>query len=240
MLEAKGVHKTYNHATEKLHVLKGIDLKIDEGDFLTIVGPSGAGKSTLLHILGGLDRPTEGTVTFGSQDIYNLNDRERAGIRNIKIGFVFQSYHLLPEFTALENVILPGLIKNDMARADGLKEKGLSILESVGLRPRATHKPNQLSGGEQQRVAIARALMNEPKVILCDEPTGNLDSKSGEDIIHLLLRLNQTQKQTLVIVTHDEYIARLSRMTIHMRDGKFVHPSSPETLGFNVGGKAKK
>ncbi|HOW35149.1 MAG TPA: ABC transporter ATP-binding protein [Candidatus Omnitrophota bacterium] len=222
MLEAKDVHKIYNHATANLHVLKGIDLKINAGDFLTIIGPSGAGKSTLLHILGGLDRPTEGAVNFDGQDIYNLNDRERAGIRNKKVGFVFQFYHLLPEFTALENVVLPGLVKSDMAQADRLREKGMVLLESVGLKERASHKPGQLSGGEQQRVAIARALVNEPKVIFCDEPTGNLDSKSGEDIIHLLLQLNQTRKQTLVIVTHDEYVAKLSRMTISMRDGKFV------------------
>lgn len=222
MLEAKDVHKIYNHATANLHVLKGIDLKINEGDFLTIIGPSGAGKSTLLHILGGLDRPTEGMVTFDGQEIYNLNDRERAGIRNKKVGFVFQFYHLLPEFTALENVVLPGLVKSDMAQADRLREKGMVLLDSVGLKERASHKPGQLSGGEQQRVAIARALVNEPKVIFCDEPTGNLDSKSGEDIIHLLMQLNQTRKQTLVIVTHDEYIAKLSRMTISMRDGKFI------------------
>lgn len=222
MLEASNLHKTYDHLANSLHVLKGVSLKIETGDFLAIVGPSGAGKSTLLHILGGLDKPDDGLVILNGQEIYKLNDRDRAAVRNQKVGFVFQFYHLLPEFSALENVTLPALIKGDMAKSKTLEEKGLNLLERVGLKARATHKPNQLSGGEQQRVAIARALMNDPKIVFCDEPTGNLDSQSGEDIIKLLMEFNRVQKQTLVIVTHDKEIAKVAHKTVQMRDGKFV------------------
>ena len=203
-----------------MHVLRGIELKVSEGEFLTIIGPSGAGKSTLLHILGGLDKPSEGKVVFENQEIYSLGDKERANIRNSKIGFVFQFYHLLPEFTALENIILPSLIKADMAGRNRLEEKGLSLLAQVGLRQRVSHKPYQLSGGEQQRIAIARSLINEPKIIFCDEPTGNLDSKNGSEIVELLLKLNREKNQALVIVTHDEYIAKKSKRIIHIKDGQ--------------------
>ena len=222
MLKAVNVHKTYNHQASALHVLKGINLKVEEGDFLAIVGPSGAGKSTLLHILGGLDKPTDGQVIFEGEEIYSASDHQRAHIRNQKIGFVFQFYHLLPEFTALENVILPALIKADMADRKALEAKGVSLLEKVGLKERANHKPNQLSGGEQQRVAIARALVNDPKIIFCDEPTGNLDSQSGKGVISLLVELNCQHQQTLVIVTHDEEIARLSKKVIPIRDGRLL------------------
>ena len=203
-----------------MHVLRGIELKVNEGEFLTIIGPSGAGKSTLLHILGGLDKPSEGKVVFENQEIYSLSDKERANIRNSKIGFVFQFYHLLPEFTALENIILPSLIKADMAGRNRLEEKGLSLLAQVGLRQRVSHKPYQLSGGEQQRIAIARSLINEPKIIFCDEPTGNLDSKNGSEIVEFLLKLNREKNQALVIVTHDEYIAKKSKRIIHIKDGQ--------------------
>lgn len=223
MLEAVNIHKTYNHAVRTLHVLKGVSLKVTPGEVLSIVGPSGAGKSTLLHVLGGLDKPTEGQVIFENQEIYALNDKERANIRNGKIGFVFQFYHLLPEFSALENVILPALIKEDMAQKNDLEQKGLSLLAKVGLKERAAHKPYQLSGGEQQRVAIARALVNDPKVIFCDEPTGNLDSQSGSEVIDLLMHLNRENQQTLVIVTHDEHIARRSKKVLHMRDGQLFN-----------------
>jgi lipoprotein-releasing system ATP-binding protein len=223
ILEAVNVHKSYNHSGRVLHVLKGIDLKIEKGEIITIVGPSGAGKSTLLHILGALDNPSGGKVTIEGEDIYSLNDITRARIRNKKIGFVFQFYHLLPEFTALENVILPALIKEDQRKNKPCESKGLAFLEQVGLKERVQHKPNQLSGGEQQRVAIARALINEPKIIFCDEPTGNLDSESGDEIINLLMELNKKNNQTLVVVTHDESIARLSTRTIHMRDGRLIN-----------------
>ena len=220
MLQALNIHKTYSHADKALHVLRGIELKVNEGEFLTIIGPSGAGKSTLLHILGGLDKPSEGKVVFENQEIYSLGDKERANIRNSKIGFVFQFYHLLPEFTALENIILPSLIKADMAGRNRLEEKGLSLLAQVGLRQRVSHKPYQLSGGEQQRIAIARSLINEPKIIFCDEPTGNLDSKNGSEIVEFLLKLNREKNQALVIVTHDEYIAKKSKRIIHIKDGQ--------------------
>ena len=220
MLEAVNVHKTYNHGTNKLHILKGIHLSVRQGDVLSIVGPSGAGKSTLLHILGALDRPSEGKVVFDGEDLYQLNDRARAGVRNKKIGFVFQFYHLLPELTALENVLLPALVKGDLKDSASLETKGLDLLDRVGLSKRAAHRPNQLSGGEQQRAAIARALINSPRIVFCDEPTGNLDSETGREIIELLMNLNVNSKQTLIMVTHDEAIARFSHRTIHMRDGR--------------------
>lgn len=222
MLEARNLHKFYDSPSDRLHVLNGINLTIREGDVLAIVGPSGAGKSTLLNILGGLDQPNEGQVIFDNQDIYRLNDKKRARIRNEGIGFIFQFYHLLPEFTALENIILPAVIKEDHGNVKALRHKGIDLLKRVGLQKRSEHKPNKLSGGEQQRVAIARALVNTPKVIFCDEPTGNLDSESGKRIIDLLMELNTKNKQTLVIVTHDEEIAKRSHKIVHMRDGKLV------------------
>lgn len=220
MLEVKSVQKHYDHPAGKVHVLKGIDLKIGEGEVVAIVGPSGAGKSTLLHIMGGLDHPASGEIIFESENIYKLSERKRAEIRNRKIGFIFQFYHLLPEFTALENVILPALVDKNAPGIDAVKAKGILMLDKVGLSQRAEHKPQELSGGEQQRVAIARALINEPKVIFCDEPTGNLDSESGKGVIDLLMDLNKKNKQTLVIVTHDEQIAKRSGRVIKMRDGK--------------------
>ncbi len=222
MLTAINVHKSYSQTGSTLEVLRGIDLEVKEGETIAIIGPSGAGKSTLLHILGGLDAPDKGRVRIGSEDIYRLRDSARAKVRNKKIGFVFQFYHLLPEFTALENVVLPVLIKEDKKNIKRFESQGMEILEKVGLAARATHKPHQLSGGEQQRVAIARALINKPAIIFCDEPTGNLDSQSGEEIINLLMGLNKVNKQTFVIVTHDENIAKLCHREIHMRDGKLV------------------
>ncbi len=222
LLEASNLHKRYNHSTAVLHVLKGVSLKIDRGDVLAIVGPSGAGKSTLLHILGGLDRPSEGNVFLEGQNIYLKNDRERSNMRNDKVGFVFQFYHLLPEFTALENVILPALVQKNLDVPESLKAKGTELLTRVGLAARVSHKPYQLSGGEQQRVAIARALMNDPAIVFCDEPTGNLDSENGAVVIQMLLELSEKNQQTLVIVTHDEAIARRAKRTLQMRDGKFI------------------
>ena len=222
MLEAINVHKIYQHDAQQLHILKGIDFGIAAGEVLSIVGPSGAGKSTLLHILGALDRPSEGKVVLDGEDLYQLNDRQRSSLRNKKIGFVFQFYHLLPELTALENVILPALVKGNLKNSASLETKGLDLLDRVGLEKRASHRPNQLSGGEQQRAAIARSLINDPKIIFCDEPTGNLDSETGREIIELLMNLNAKNKQTLVIVTHDDGIARLSHKTIFMRDGRLI------------------
>lgn len=220
LLEAVNVHKSYHQSNRSLHVLKGIGLTIDAGEMISIIGPSGAGKSTLLHILGALDQPDEGTVTLNGEDIYRLRDARRARIRNESIGFVFQFYHLLPEFTALENVVLPSMVKEDQGHIKPFEAKGLELLERIGLKDRASHQPHQLSGGEQQRVAIARALINEPQLIFCDEPTGNLDSESGQGIIELLIDLNKKNKQTLIIVTHDEEVAKISHRSVHMRDGE--------------------
>lgn len=222
MLEAINIQKAYNQHEAKLHILKGISLNIATGDVLSIVGPSGAGKSTLLHILGALDRPNEGSVKLEGQEIYKLSDRERSQLRNKKIGFVFQFYHLLPELSALENVCLPAMIRDNLRTPASLEMRALEVLDLVGLSKRATHRPNQLSGGEQQRVAIARALINNPKVLLCDEPTGNLDSETGQGIIQLLMKLNADNKQTLVVVTHDEEMAKLSHKSIFIRDGRLV------------------
>ena len=222
ILEASNINKSYFHSDNALHVLKGIDLKIEEGEIVSVVGPSGAGKSTLLHVLGGLDRPDQGVVHLDGENIYGLKDAARAKIRNSKVGFVFQFYHLLPEFTALENVLLPAMIQMRQGAKKHFEGPGSDLLNKVGLKERVHHKPYQLSGGEQQRVAIARALINKPRIIFCDEPTGNLDSESGEGIIRLLMDLNKTNNQTLVIVTHDDHFARYSHRTIHIRDGALI------------------
>ncbi len=219
MLKAVNIHKEFRHSAKTLPVLGGINLSIASGELVTIVGPSGAGKTTLLHILGGLDKPTQGHVYLDDQDIYSLNDTDRSLIRNGKIGFIFQFYHLLPDFTALENILLPALIRRPNDKIATLEKRGFLLLEQLGLKARAQHKPQELSGGEQQRVAIARALINEPRIIFCDEPTGNLDSETGAEIIKMLKRLNDKNKQTLVIVTHDDQLSRLSHRTIRMKDG---------------------
>ncbi len=222
LIKALDIQKIY---PGPLQVLKGVSLTIAAGEVVAIVGPSGAGKSTLLHILGGLDVPHKGQVTFNGEDLYGANDTKRAQIRNAQMGFVFQSYHLLPELTALENVILPGLIKENSRKTSAIEFAGLKLLEQFGLSNRASHRPNQLSGGEQQRVAIARALMNGPKVVFCDEPTGNLDSVSGNGVMDTLLGLNKTHGVTVVIVTHDDKIAARTQRIIAMKDGLLENKS---------------
>jgi lipoprotein-releasing system ATP-binding protein len=219
ILKSIGIRKSFGQGAGILEVLKGIELEVQTGEIVAIAGPSGAGKSTLLHILGGLDQPNAGKVYLDDKDVYKLKDKHRAKLRNEKVGFIFQFYHLLPEFTALENVVLPAMVKHHSSQTSRFRGRGLDLLDKVGLAKRVTHKPNQLSGGEQQRVAVARALMNEPQIILCDEPTGNLDSESGQGIIELLVELNKTNQQTLVIVTHDEQVAKRAHRVIHMRDG---------------------
>jgi lipoprotein-releasing system ATP-binding protein len=220
MLRAQNLHKVYKSGKIGLEVLKGINLEVREAETLCIIGPSGAGKSTLLHLLGGLDTPSRGEIFFEGQDLYRISEAQRAKIRNERIGFVFQFYHLLPEFNALENVMLPALI--DSATFFKAKEKAKGLLQRVGLQDRMHHKPSQLSGGEQQRVAIARTLINDPDIIFCDEPTGNLDSQRGEQIVELLRDLNRYQGKTLVIVSHEEKIAQMANRIIHIRDGKLV------------------
>jgi lipoprotein-releasing system ATP-binding protein len=219
VLEARQVQKIYTRAGIELPVLKGVDLKVRIGEMLAIVGPSGAGKSTLLHILGGLDRPTHGKVWFEGVDVYAGSDKKRARSRNLSVGFVFQFYHLLPEFNALENVILPAMIQANDSRPRRFQERGRFLLDQVGLTERLSHKPAELSGGEQQRVAIARALMNEPKIIFCDEPTGNLNSETGHEVIELIQGLNRKSHHTFVMVTHDPDIAAICGRIVSMRDG---------------------
>ena len=220
MLEAGNIHKTYNNGGKAIQVLRGVDLSIDKGKFIAVVGPSGAGKSTLLHILGGLDMPTQGKVIFEGEDIYKLDDSALCKIRNRKIGFVFQFYHLLSEFTVLENVLMPTLInaagKRERAQ---LRERALGLLERVGLGERITHLPSQLSGGELQRVAIVRALINRPSLLLCDEPTGNLDSKAGSEIISLIKKINIENQMMVILVTHNLELAKNADKTYHLKDG---------------------
>ncbi|KPK38060.1 MAG: hypothetical protein AMJ78_10590 [Omnitrophica WOR_2 bacterium SM23_29] len=222
MIEAKDLHKIYKNGASQLHVLKGIDLKVEKGEVLAVFGPSGAGKSTLLHLLGGLDAPTKGEVYINGIDIYSMNGYERAKLRNRKIGFVFQFYHLLPEFDALENVVLPLLIKVENRKFRDIRERGIEILTAVGLNERLHHRPNQLSGGEQQRVAIARALVNDPEILLCDEPTGNLDSETGKQVLDLLWNLNRKQNLTLIIVTHENEIAKVAEKVLYIKDGRVM------------------
>jgi lipoprotein-releasing system ATP-binding protein len=224
MIEAKNVYKTYSNVNKELTVLRGIDLKIDKARFMAFVGPSGAGKSTLLHILGGLDAPTEGAVFIAGQDIYSLSDQELSRIRNKKIGFVFQFYHLLSEFTVLENVLIPALIENPDSKGKKiLKEKAMGLLAQVGLSERVSHFPSQLSGGEKQRAAIVRALINEPEVLFCDEPTGNLDSRTGDEIISLIKDISRKNAMTVVLVTHNAEIARSADGIYRLRDGLLVN-----------------
>lgn len=217
MLQAKNIHKVYNAAKE-LRVLKGIDLNIEEGRFIAVVGPSGAGKSTLLHILGGLDRPTEGSVIFEKEDIYSLSDRVLSNIRNGKIGFVFQFYHLLSEFSVLENVLMPALIAGGVHQ-EGDRERAQELLIQVGLSERVTHFPSELSGGERQRVAIVRGLINKPRLLLCDEPTGNLDSKTGKEIIALIKKINLENRMAVVLVTHNIELTKQADKVYHLKDG---------------------
>lgn len=222
---AQDLHKIYrNGAKKEVRAVNGITLEIKKGEALAVVGPSGAGKSTLLHLFGGLDSPTSGKVMLDGADIYRLSDKERARIRNKGIGFVFQFYHLLPEFTALENVALPAMMRRKTGpRGDGAKNKAAEILRLVGLSDRMDHKPGELSGGESQRVAIARALVNEPDILLCDEPTGNLDSRTSESILDLIFEIKRKRNMSLVVVTHDERISKRIERTIHIRDGKIEH-----------------
>lgn len=220
MLEAKGITKVYFNGARALSVLKDINLTVKRGEVLSIVGPSGAGKSTLLHILGGLDEPTHGEVLLEKTSLSGLDDVRKAAIRNTRFGFVFQFYHLLREFSALENVMMPGLLRKGAEGIKELKDKASDLLEFFGLSQRSQHRPSQLSGGEQQRVAIARALVNEPEILFCDEPTGNLDYESGKQIQEHLMRLNREKKMTVVIVTHSPELAKGSHRILKIFDGK--------------------
>jgi predicted ABC-type transport system involved in lysophospholipase L1 biosynthesis ATPase subunit len=227
-LLARDLHKTYYLGKTVLQVLKGVDFSAQRGEVVSVVGASGAGKSTLLHLLGGLDEPTKGSVTMDGTDVFGLSSASRARLRSRKIGFVFQAYHLLNEMNALENVTLAGRLSGQ--GAGEATQKARECLEAVGLGARLAHRPAELSGGEQQRVAVARALMNNPELLLADEPTGNLDSKTGDAIIELLLNLQKQRGMTLVIVTHDHHIGRRAQRTVEIADGKIIKETRNESV----------
>ncbi len=220
MIEIKGVTKSFG----SLQVLKGIDLRIEKGEIVSIVGPSGAGKTTLLQILGTLDKPDSGSVVVDGIETSTLSTNKLSEFRNMHLGFVFQFHQLLPEFTAIENIMIPAYIAG--MKPKEARSRAEELLAFMGLSDRATHKPNELSGGEKQRVAVARALMNNPAVILADEPSGSLDSKNKEELHKLFFELRDKFGQTFVIVTHDETLATLTDRTIHLKDGRIVGEGS--------------
>ncbi|MFH1230317.1 MAG: ABC transporter ATP-binding protein [Planctomycetota bacterium] len=227
ILKIDNVSRSFKTGNSFLEILKNISLEIKESEVLSIIGPSGAGKSTLLHIMGLLDKPTAGDVFFRGKNIYSLPTAEQAKLRNSSFAFVFQFYHLIPELNILENVLLPHMISNSIIgwqmRAKALKEKAKSLIAKLGLEHRLSHKPAQLSGGEQQRVAIARALVTDPEIILCDEPTGNLDSNSTSEIHDLISKLNRQEGKTFIIVTHNENVARWAHRIINLVDGQIAN-----------------
>ena len=226
---ANEIRKEYKIGKTSVRVLNGVNLDVKKGEILIILGASGAGKSSLLHILGILDTPTTGHVSFKGENLSIIGQKKLAEKRNRIFGFVFQFYHLLPDFNALENVLMPRLIGRRFFKTTSKKEhteKAIQLLDRVGLKDRINHRPNELSGGEKQRVAIVRALMNEPEILLCDEPTGNLDTKSGSEIQKLIWELNEKTKQTVVIVTHDERFTKLASRVVRMADGKIIDYSS--------------
>ena len=218
LVSARAVSKTYDMGRRTLTVLRSLDFSVARGEFIALQGASGAGKSTLLHLLGGLDSPGAGDIWFAGQNLASLSPRDLAHLRNRRIGFVFQAYHLLPELDALENVCLPARIAR--VPAEAAEARGCELLTRVGLKERMEHRPSELSGGERQRVAIARALINQPDLVLADEPTGNLDSQSGGEIIELLSSLHKESQVTLVIATHDTSVAARAPQIVHLVDGQ--------------------
>jgi len=220
MITVTDLHKSFPMGDRTLEVLKGIDLTIARGELIAVVGASGAGKSTLLHILGLLDRPTKGSVLFDGQDLFRLSEPAQAEFRNRRIGFVFQFHHLLPEFTALENACMPALIQR--RQRDEIEAEAVAILKEVGLGDRLPHKPGELSGGEQQRVAVARALLQKPDLVLADEPTGNLDTHTGDALFNLMRELNKARGTTFVIVTHNDKLSAQADRILHMQDGQIM------------------
>jgi lipoprotein-releasing system ATP-binding protein len=225
MLKVEGLHKSYHMGATEVKVLKGVDFEVDKGEFVAIIGASGSGKSTLLHILGALDKPDKGIVKFETRDLSRFSGGDLNKFRNDAVGFVFQFYHLLDELSVLENVFLPAMAGKSIAGwfacRKKAKDRAAELLAQMGLAKRTGHKPYQLSGGERQRVAIGRALMNEPRLLLADEPTGNLDSATGNGILEVLERLNEAG-QTIVMVTHDDRIAHRAGRTVMLADGKIM------------------
>ncbi len=221
VLEAKNIYKHFTDGKSKVEVIKGLSLQVKAGEFISIVGASGSGKSTLLHVLGGLDRPTEGQVFLNGQRFDNLGEAERGYQRNQYLGFVYQFHHLLPEFSALENVAMPLMLRRDSAYKE-VKQQAEYLLDRVGLSHRITHKPGELSGGERQRVALARALVTKPALMLADEPTGNLDRKTALSTFELLSDLKKELNMAMLIVTHDEQLAQAADQILHMQDGLWV------------------
>jgi putative ABC transport system ATP-binding protein len=224
MIRAEGLSKAYMSGGQPLRVLDQVDLHVEPESFVAVVGPSGSGKTTLLGLLAGLDEPTEGTVTVAGQNLQALTEDGRARFRADNVGFVFQTFHLLPTLTALENVMVPLELRDGASRENGrsIRERATALLERVGLGDRAGHYPAQLSGGEQQRVALARAFANEPRILFADEPTGNLDRKTGQHVVDLIVELNEEQRTTLMLVTHDLDLAGRARRTISLEDGRIV------------------
>lgn len=218
ILEAKNINKIYHSGPETINVLTDLDFNLKEKEIVVIMGPSGVGKSTLLNIVGTLDKPTSGEVIIDGISVFKYSEQKLSKFRNQHIGFIFQFHYLLPEFTALENVLIPRMIKGNNWKQD--EDKAIGLLSDVGLSQRLHHRPNQLSGGEQQRVAVARALMNQPKMVLADEPTGDLDPRNSQMLFDLILDLNQKYNQSFVIVTHNEMFAEKANRVIHLWEGK--------------------
>lgn len=217
-IEASGLSKVYSDGDRNLEIFSNVSFSVRSGEGVAILGPSGSGKTTLLNILSGLDRPSAGEVRLNGVSLNRLNDTEKADLRNRSIGFIFQFYHLLSEFTALENVMLPALIKKHEKFSSAARLKAESLLETLGLKDRMKHFPSELSGGEQQRVAIARSLINDPKILFCDEPTGNLDIGMGYEIIEILRNFFEKERRTVLVVTHDERIARMASRVWNIAD----------------------
>jgi ABC-type lipoprotein export system ATPase subunit len=219
LIELKDLHKTYHLGEVDLPVLKGISLKIARGELVALMGASGSGKSTLMNLLGCLDHPTSGEYWLEGREVSHLTANERARVRKNTVGFVFQSFNLLPRTSALENVTMPLTYADERLSERQMRERGMALLQKVGLEDRADHQPSQLSGGQQQRVAIARSLINNPRVLLADEPTGNLDSRTSEELLNMLGELNRSEGLTIILVTHDPGVARHARRVIHIKDG---------------------
>jgi len=243
LLRAENVHKTYHKNKHSVPVLRGVDLNVAEGEFLSVVGASGSGKSTLLHLLGTLDQPDDGAIHFAGRRIDNLSARVRDTLRNRTFGFIFQFYHLLPELTALENVLMPCMIGHSTfsywMRRSTLRKRAEAILERVGLSHRRTHTPKELSGGEMQRAAIARALIAQPRVLLADEPTGNLDTANGQQIISLLRELNRGDGLTIVMVTHNLELVHDTDRVVRITDGRIEMEDKNQVAAFDTVGAGK-